>query len=251
MERFLLNVTTAILREGVTESEHAVDLVFDVAQLPLQDAEENAVTAYKVTLADKYVHLDSPFTPVTDFVCRALYRYDGLCPILNINGKPIGIEGEDRQLAQWEEIRDLLLSDYNGPFVDEQLPLLEKSMAWQQSMNNYCCLGLVFPGIQKHTHVGWQTQRKVGLSYAQDNTFAELLTCTSKDNDLRTFMVESRLQTGDNYTLDKFEGTICIAQDDSLVSWAHGVVAYTQDSVTYSWTFKLGRMTINQEKLCL
>lgn len=53
MERFLLKITATVLREGVTESEHAVDLVFDVAQLPLQDAEENAVTAYKVTLADK------------------------------------------------------------------------------------------------------------------------------------------------------------------------------------------------------
>ena len=248
MERFLLKITATVLREGVTESEHAVDLVFDVAQLPLQDAEENAVTAYKVTLADKYVHLDPPFTPVTDFVCRALCRYDGLCPILNINGKPIGIEGEDRLLAQWEEIRDSLLADYHGPFVDEQLPLLEKSMAWQQPMNNYGCIGLVFPGIQKHTHVGWQTQRKVGLSYAQDNTFAELLTCTSKDNDLRTFTVESRLQAGDNYTLDKFEGTICIAQDDFLAYWAHVVVGYTQYGATYSWTFKLERTTINQEK---
>ena len=72
MERFLLNVTTAILREGVTESEHAVDLVFDVAQLPLQDAVGNAVTAYKVTLSDKYVHLDTPFTPVTD-LCAEPY----------------------------------------------------------------------------------------------------------------------------------------------------------------------------------
>ena len=248
MERFLLNVTTAILREGVTESEHAVDLVFDVAQLPLQDAAGNAVAAYKVTLADKYVHLDPPFTPVTDFVCRALYRYDGLCPILNINGKPIGIEGEDRQLAQWEEIRDLLLSDYNGPFVDEQLPLLEKSMAWQQSMNNYCCLGLVFPGIQKHTYVGWQTQREVGLSYAQNTRFNELLTCTGQDSGLRTFTVESLHQTSDNYTIEKFEGTICIAQDDFLASWAHVVVGYTQYDTTYSWTFKLERMTINQEK---
>ena len=248
MERFLLKVTTTILREGATESEHAVDLVFDVAQLPLQDAEENAVTAYKVTLSDKYVHLDSPFTPVTDFVCRALYRYDGLCPILNINGKPIGIEGEDRQLAQWEEIRDLLLSDYNGPFVDEQLPLLEKSMAWQQSMNNYCCLGLVFPGIQKHTYVGWQTQREVGLSYAQNTRFNELLTCTGQDSGLRTFTVESLHQTSDNYTIEKFEGTICIAQDDFLASWAHVVVGYTQYDTTYSWTFKLERMTINQEK---
>ena len=106
----------------------------------------------------------------------------------------------------------------------------------------------MFPGIQKHTHVGWQTQRKVGLSYAQDNTFAELLTCTSKDDDLRIFTVESRLQAGDNYTLDKFEGTICIAQDDFLAYWAHVAVAYTQDSVTYSWTFKLERTTINQEK---
>ena len=248
MERFLLNVTTAILREGVTESEHAVDLVFDVAQLPLQDAEENAVTAYKVTLSDKYVHLDSPFTPVTDFVCRALYRYDGLCPILNINGKPIGIEGEDRQLAQWEEIRDLLLSDYNGPFVDEQLPLLEKSMAWQQSMNNYCCLGLVFPGIQKHTYVGWQTQREVGLSYAQNTRFNELLTCTGQDSGLRTFTVESLHQTSDNHAIEKFEGTICIAQDEFLASWAHLVVGYTQYDTTYSWTFKLERMTIKQEK---
>jgi putative uncharacterized protein (fragment) len=248
MERFLLNVTTAILREGVTESEHAVDLVFDVAQLPLQDAEENTVTAYKVTLADKYVHLDSPFTPVTDFVCRALYRYDGLCPILNINGKPIGIEGEDRLLAQWEEIRDSLLSDYNGPFVDEQLPLLEKSMAWQQPMSNYGCLGLVFPGIQKHTHIGWQAQRKIGLSYAQDTTFTELLTCIGQDSGLRTFTVESLHQTIDNHTIEKFEGTIRIAQDDFLTSWVHVVVAYTQDSVTYSWTFKLGRTTINQEK---
>ena len=248
MERFLLKITATVLREGVTESEHAVDLVFDVAQLPLQDAEENAVTAYKVTLSDKYVHLDSPFTPVTDFVCRALYRYDGLCPILNINGKPIGIEGEDRQLAQWEEIRDLLLSDYNGPFVDEQLPLLEKSMAWQQSMNNYCCLGLVFPGIQKHTYVGWQTQREVGLSYAQNTRFNELLTCTGQDSGLRTFTVESLHQTSDNYTIEKFEGTICIAQDDFLASWAHVVVGYTQYDTTYSWTFKLERMTINQEK---
>lgn len=248
MERFLLNVTTAILREGVTESEHAVDLVFDVAQLPLQDAEENAVTAYKVTLSDKYVHLDSPFTPVTDFVCRALYRYDGLCPILNINGKPIGIEGEDRQLAQWEEIRDLLLADYNGPFVDEQLPLLERSMAWQQSMNNYGCLGLVFRGIQKHTYVGWQTQREVGLSYAQNTRFTELLTCTGQDSGLRTFTVESLHQTSDNHTIERFEGTICIVQDEFLASWAHVVVGYTQDSVTYSWTFKLERMTINQEK---
>ena len=241
-------MTTAILREGVTESEHAVDLVFDVAQLPLQDAEENAVTAYKVTLSDKYVHLDSPFTPVTDFVCRALYRYDGLCPILNINGKPIGIEGEDRQLAQWEEIRDLLLADYNGPFVDEQLPLLERSMAWQQSMNNYGCLGLVFPGIQKHTYVGWQTQREVGLSYAQSTRCTELLTSTGQDSGLRTFTVESLHQTSDNHTIERFEGTICIVQDEFLASWAHVVVGYTQDSVTYSWTFKLERMTINQEK---
>ena len=248
MERFLLKITATVLREGVTESEHAVDLVFDVAQLPLQDAAGNAVAAYKVTLADKYVHLDPPFTPVTDFVCRALYRYDGLCPILNINGKPIGIEGEDRQLAQWEEIRDLLLSDYNGPFVDEQLPLLEKSMAWQQSMNNYCCLGLVFPGIQKHTYVGWQTQREVGLSYAQNTRFNELLTCTGQDSGLRTFTVESLHQTSDNYTIEKFEGTICIAQDDFLASWAHVVVGYTQYDTTYSWTFKLERMTINQEK---
>ena len=79
MERFLLKITSTVLREGVTESEHAVDLVFDVAQLPRQDAAGNAVAAYKVTLADKYVHLDPPFTPVTDFVCRALYRYDGFC----------------------------------------------------------------------------------------------------------------------------------------------------------------------------
>jgi hypothetical protein len=247
MERFLLKVTTTILREGVTESEYAVDLVFDVAQLPLQDAEENAVTAYKVTLSDKYVHLDSPFTPVTDFVCRALYRYDGLCPILNINGKPIGIEGKDRQLAQWEEICDSLLADYNGPFVDEQLPLLERSMAWQQSMNNYGCLGLVFPGIQKHTYVGWQTQREVGLSYAQDTTFTELLTCIGQDSGLRTFTVESLHQTIDNHTIEKFEGTICITQDDFLASWAHVVVGYTQYDTTYSWTFKLERMTINQE----
>ena len=213
MERFLLKVTTTILREGATESEHAVGLVFDVVQLPQQDAVGNAVTAYKVTLSDKYVHLDTPFTPVTDFVCRALYRYDGLCPILNINGKPIGIEGEDRQLAQWEEICDSLLADYNGPFVDEQLPLLERSMAWQQSMNNYGCLGLVFPGIQKHTYVGWQTQREVGLSYAQNTRFNELLTCTGQDSGLRTFTVESLHQTNDNHAIEKFEGTICIAQD--------------------------------------
>ena len=247
MERFLLKVTTTILREGVTESEHAVDLVFDVAQLPQQDAVGNAVTAYKVTLSDKYVHLDTPFTPVTDFVCRALYRYDGLCPILNINGKPIGIEGEDRQLAQWEEICDSLLADYNGPFVDEQLPLLERSMAWQQSMNNYGCLGLVFPGIQKHTYVGWQMQREVGLSYAQDTRFNELLTCTGQDSGLRTFTVESLHQTNDNHTIEKFEGTICIAQDEFLASWAHVVVGYTQYDTAYSWTFKLERMTINQE----
>jgi len=60
--------------------------------------------------------------------------------------------------------------------------------------------------------------------------------------------VESLHQTIDNHTIEKFEGTIRIAQDDFLASWAHVVVAYTQDSVTYSWTFKLGRTTINQEK---
>ena len=247
MKKYVLIINASIFNKGVFQSKHEVDLVINVKPQPRQSGEKEvespSTTAYKITFSEMCIALNKSYEKLRDFVRRTIYRYENICPLLNADGKPVGITNEDSLMAQWQEIREALQADYNGPFVDEELPFLDTSMAWAYPMGDYCFFALLFPGIAKNVPLEWQTERKVWLCYPHGDVFNERITCKDVDPEERIYTVEGELNEPKKGTSGSLEGYMKMKNDSFSPYFAFVKVIYRKGNESYECTFKLRQAT--------
>lgn len=203
-------------------------------------------TVYEIETDNIYLNLAGEFGKTADFLRRTFYRYDWMQLRINRQSKLLAVENGEEALKQWEEIRTLLLADYNGKPVMDYITKIDTRMADPdfriRPASQYFYFGLLFPVIPPKHPAEWQRGRHIALSDFDDILFDEQIKYEQTDSQLRKYSITGGIVTGEDCRLNEFAGYITVPCNDIHPTGARVGISYDAGDTRINWDFKLTKL---------
>lgn len=236
---------------NVTVLDKSTPIFYDEATKLHFESGKGCNWIYELEIADVSVKLSSRLKKAEDFIRRVNYCYDWIQISVDNQGKVTSIKNEPELKQDWQELKYLLLADYEGSQVEKYLSRIDLNFNHNNRLFNlfskYFYYGLLFPEIPAVHTKEWSKHRIIKLSdYDEDVFFNEKITFESTIYELRKYKISGNLENNvESLDLHQFEGEIIYNANDEIIENANVIINYSQEgSFVSQWSFSLTKNSI-------
>ena len=200
---------------------------------------------YEIEVNNNNFLLSSKMEKATDFVRRVNYMFNWMQLQVSLQGEIRSIENKNELKKEWNGIKKILLSDYNGQTVGTYLAeadlRLEDEDALHSSIKQYFNFGLLFPPIPVHHGNDWQDRGLIEFSEYEGEKFESLITFNREEENRRIYSLDIMAIEESDIQLEQYEGSVIMCKNEHLPLSAIVEVVFRRGDVANQWYFKLAR----------
>jgi len=180
-----------------------------------------------------------------DFMRRLFYRYDWIQFCVNRRGQIYDIDNRKELGGTWSRLKKRIFKDYKGVMAERYIKRLDDDYAAgyepERSINQYLHFGLLFPNIPFEHHNEWSNKRSIRCSEYETERFEENIIYQKTEDNMRYYSISGKIQPESNVNLIRYEGTVCVPEEDIFPVKTELKIEYTQGIRKINWDFELER----------
>lgn len=238
--------------------ENTYELIFEINKL--RDNEKNAViydkelkmyfenpsgiiTTYEIEIKKVRADLCKRLKKSEEFNRRLFLRYDWIRIQVNTKGEIISIDNKEEIKATWKKLKAKIQTNTKGDYVDKYLSRIDDEINSTQAIypifNQYFMFGLLFPRIPRQHSASLQRERIVEFSPYERESFKELLSCVSFNNDKPIYTLKGSTLNESRTNLIEYSGHITRNINSVNPEQVNLSIEYEKDRIHNIWNFDL------------